>query len=99
MHAIGSQIVSASHRPPVVCNFGWAVFYLQWFFWKDTEVTTEPGLLLRRNKGESLKIFCPSDKSFGTITVTYEGRGNIRIDAPKHLAIQRSELAGKGGAK
>lgn len=68
-------------------------------FRKDTEMKTEPGLLLRRNKGESLKIFCPSDKSFGMITVTYEGRGNIRIDAPNHLAIQRSELAGKGGAK
>jgi sRNA-binding carbon storage regulator CsrA len=53
------------------------------------------GLVLRRNKGESIEIFDPSDESLGVIKVTARGRGNIEIDAPKQLTVVRSELLGQ----
>jgi sRNA-binding carbon storage regulator CsrA len=50
------------------------------------------GLVLRRNKGQSIEIFDPVDESLGVITITARGHGNIEIDAPKHLSVKRSEL-------
>ena len=53
------------------------------------------GLVLRRNNGQSIKIYDPFDGTFGVITVTPMGHQNIRVEAPKHLAIERVEISDK----
>ena len=57
------------------------------------------GLVLRRNKGQSIEIFSPSDEAFGVIKITPRCHGNIEIDAPKHLAVMRSELCSELSGK
>jgi sRNA-binding carbon storage regulator CsrA len=50
------------------------------------------GLVLRRNVGQSVTIYSTVDKSLGVVTITTRGHGVMEIDAPKNLAVMRSEL-------
>ena len=90
-NAIGSQIVSASHRPPVVCNFGWAGFIHN--FGRDIQMGK---LVLRRKPGESIRITHRTDKEAGVILITQRqvgsGRAFLEFEAPEHYLIVRSEL-------
>jgi sRNA-binding carbon storage regulator CsrA len=57
-------------------------------------------LVLTRRPGESIDVYDPNNAALGVIVIT-QGKitgkhSSIAIDAPRHLAIKRSELGGKG---
>jgi sRNA-binding carbon storage regulator CsrA len=57
-------------------------------------------LVLTRRPGESIDVYDPANAALGVIVIT-QGKitgkhSSIAIDAPRHLAIKRSELGGKG---